>query len=73
MGTVVDEERSQTMSIRDRVVIGELGQGQKVYPVVLIVIAEDSQKLLEGLVDSLCLSICLWVKGCRQINAGAQD
>jgi len=37
------------------VVVGELGQRQQVFPVVLLMIDEDPEVLLKDLINPLCL------------------
>ena len=51
----------------DSVVVGELGHGYPLRPVVLVVVEEDSEVLLQFLIDALRLSICLWVEGRRWV------
>ena len=50
------------------VVICELCQRDEVHPIVLLVIDVDSEVLLEDLVDTLHLTIRLWVVGRREVG-----
>jgi len=43
------------------VVVGELCKGQKVIPVILVIIDVDPQVLLQDLIQALCLTISLRV------------
>ena len=54
----------------DVVVILEFRQGEKVRPVILLLIDEYPEVLLQFLIDLLHLSIPLWVIGCggRYLN-----
>ena len=47
----------------DSVVVGKLGHGYPLRPVVLVVVEEDPEVLLQFLVDALRLSIRLRVEG----------
>ena len=49
----------------DSVIVGELGHGYPLHPVVLVVVEEDPEVLFQLLIDAFRLSICLWVK-CRR-------
>lgn len=62
MVAVVGEERSVADRCVNRVVIGELGAGQELLPVVLLVVAEGAEILFEHLVNTLCLAVCLWME-----------
>ncbi len=43
------------------VVVSEGGEQQPFYPIVLEMVDEDSEVFFNLLVDSFCLTICLWV------------
>lgn len=47
----------------DSVVMGKFHKRDPVTPISLSVVDEDSEIFFDLLVDSLCLSISLWVKG----------
>ena len=46
----------------DSVVVGELGHGYPLCPVVLVVVKEDPEVLFQFLIDVFWLPICLWVE-----------
>jgi hypothetical protein len=48
------------------VVVCELGQWEKLNPVILLVFAKGSEVLLHRLILPLRLAIRLWVEGCRE-------
>src|SRR5262249_50088042 len=50
------------------VVVSELGAGQEVLPVVLLVVTEHAEVLLKGLVDTLGLTVGLGVECCGQVG-----
>jgi hypothetical protein len=50
-----------------RVVVRKLRQGQELAPIILLIIGVDPEVLLEGLVDSLGLTVRLWVVGGGEI------
>ena len=62
MVSVVGEERSLAGRGMDGVVVSELGEGEELLPVVLLVVAEGTQVLFEDLVDALGLAVGLWVE-----------
>jgi hypothetical protein len=45
------------------IIISELGEEKQLVPIVLLIIAVDTEVLLEDLVHTLCLSVGLWVEG----------
>ncbi len=45
------------------VVVSEDGEREPFYPIVLEMVDEDAKVFFNLLVDSFCLSICLWVPG----------
>lgn len=49
------------------VVVCELGDGQPVHPVVLVVVDVEPKILLQSLVDTLYLTIGLRVVGCGRV------
>ena len=65
MVTFVREEGGNTSGIVDGVVVGELGDGKEGRPVVLLVRAEGTEDLFEGLVHTFSLSVHL-----RMISGG---
>jgi hypothetical protein len=48
----------------DVVIVPELCHWKELIPIVLMLVYKDSEILLQLLVDTLCLSICLWVVSC---------
>jgi len=50
------------------VVVCEFRGREKLFPVVLLVVAEDAQVLLENLVDALGLAVSLRMKGRRHVG-----
>lgn len=73
MVTVSCEEGRHADSGVERVVVGELGEGEEVEPICLSEIAETSHEVLDGLVCSLRLSVRLRVESRGQGGLGAQD
>ena len=61
MIALVGEERRNACSGIGSIVIGELREGEKRSPVVLLVVAVGANVLLEGLIDAFRLSITLWM------------
>src|ERR1700710_2228442 len=61
MVALVGEEWRYASSSTRRVVIGELGEGKEIRPVVLLIIAVDAQVLFQCLVGTFGLSIAFWV------------
>ena len=55
-----------------RVIVCERGLSQYRRPIVLVVGCEDSEVVLDALVDSFCLSVGLGMKRGRQIELNAQ-
>ena len=54
------------------VVVGEFRHGEEAGPVGLLVVAIDSQVLLEDGVEPFCLAICLGVEGGRPVGSDSQ-
>ena len=54
------------------VVVGEFRHGEEAGPVGLLVIAVDSQVLLEDGVEPFCLAICLGMEGGRSVGSDSQ-
>ena len=54
------------------VVVGEFRHWEEAGPVGLLVIAVDSQVLLEDGVEPFCLAICLGMEGGRSVGSDAQ-
>ena len=54
------------------VVVGEFRHGEEAGPVGLLVIAVDSQVLVEDGVEPLCLAICLGMEGGRRVGSDSQ-
>jgi hypothetical protein len=67
MVAVVGEERGVAGRCVDRVVVGKLGAGQKLLPVVLLVVAEGTEILFQDLVDTFSLAITLWMERGRHV------
>ena len=60
----VKEEEGRMLGCRVLVVVaGKLNKRKEQVPVVLLVVHIEAKHLLEGLVNSLCLTICLGVEG----------
>ena len=53
-------------------IIGKFSCWQVVNPVILIVVDETVKVLLQHLIESFCLSICLQVIGCRHLVLNAK-
>ena len=64
---VVSVERRLAGAGRFPVVVGETGCWQQVDLVVLPVVAVDPKVLLQGLVRTFRLPVCLWVVGSRKV------
>ena len=47
----------------DSVIIGKLGNRNPVIPVMLSLVHKEVKELLNFLVDTLSLAVCLWVVG----------
>jgi hypothetical protein len=60
--TIVGEEWSLAGGSVDGVVVGEFGEWKELLPVVLLIVAEDTQILLKYLVDTLSLAVSLRVE-----------
>jgi len=45
------------------VIVGKLGYGQPFVPVVLMLVHKESEELLDFLINSLSLTVSLWVIG----------
>ena len=54
------------------VIIREFRHGEEAGPVGLLVVAVDSQVLLEDGVEPLCLAICLGMEGGRPVGTDSQ-
>ena len=59
--TFVRVERRDTCGFARGVVVSELCEGKKLGPIILLVTTVMSKVLFECLIDTLCLTICLWV------------
>ena len=57
----------------DPVIVGELGNGKPLVPVILALIYEESWKLLDLLVDLFNMTISLWVIGSRGCDSDTQE
>ena len=68
MVAVVGEERRLAGRAVGGVVVCEFRGREKLFPVVLLVVAEDAQVLLESLVDALGLAVSLRMKGRRHVG-----
>ena len=69
----VGEEGGGARSRVRGVVVGELGEGEEVDPVVLLVVDVDSEVLLEHLVDAFGLAVGLGVVGGREVGFDAKE
>ena len=69
----VRKERRNASSVIHSVVVSELGHGEERRPVVLLIGAEDSEDLFEGLVDSLSLSVGFWVISGGEVEIHVQS
>ena len=67
--TIVGEKWSKSCRCVQRVVVGELGNWEKVNPIVLLVTTRAPQSLFQDLVNPLFLSIGLRMIGWRQIHS----
>jgi len=65
--TFVCEEGSEVGCRMRSVVIGELHKGQKVIPVVLVIVDVDPQVLLQDLIEVLHLTVSLRVISGREV------
>ena len=65
MVAVIRVKRGTVNAWLVRVIVGEFGERKEVYSVILLVVAINTEVLLESLVHTLCLTIRLWVKGGR--------
>ncbi len=61
--SVEDHEGTFACSAVDPIIVRKLCEWQPVNPIILSVIDEDMEVLLDLLVNSFCLAICLWVPG----------
>ena len=59
--TFVRVERRDTCGFARGIVVSELCEGKKLGPVILLVTTVMSKVLFERLIDTLCLTIRLWV------------
>ena len=69
----VGEEGGGARSGVRGVVVGELGEGKEVDPVVLLVVDVDSEVLLEHLVDAFGLAVGLGVVGGGEVGFDAKE
>ena len=65
--SIVGKEGGQSCGSGLCVVVAEFSNWQQPFPVVLSVVAECPQILLEGGIDSIHLSVRLWVEGCDEV------
>ena len=65
MKTVISEEERHLGGFLRETVIRKFSKRKQVEPVVLLMIAEDAEVSLEGLIHSFCLTISLRIKSCR--------
>ncbi|KAF8238794.1 hypothetical protein L208DRAFT_1240876, partial [Tricholoma matsutake] len=61
MPSSVQEEGGLLSGSMDMIVVSELSQGKEIVPIILAFIDEDTDVLLQLLVDSFGLAISLWV------------
>ena len=65
MEAIIREEGRHLGGFLEGIVIGEFGKGKQVEPVVLLIVAEDAEVGLEGLIHSFCLAVGLRMEGSR--------
>ena len=53
-------------------IVGEFCEWNQIYPIVLMVVAEDSQELFDLLVYLLRFPICEWVISCAECGSDSQ-
>ena len=53
-------------------VVGEFCEWNQIYPIVLVVVAEDSQELFDLLVYPFRFPICLWVISRTECRSNSQ-
>jgi hypothetical protein len=73
MVAVVGEERSLAGRGVDGVVVSELGAGQELLPIVLLVVAKGAEILLKDLVDTLGLTVGLRMERGRQVGLDVEE
>ena len=71
--TFVCEEGSEVGCRVRSVVVGKLCKGQKVIPVVLVIVDIDLQVLLQDLIQALCLTVSLRVTSGREIPLDVEE
>ena len=55
------------------IIVCELGKGQEVHPVILLVVDVYPKILFQDLVDSFSLPVGLWVVGCQEIGLDTEQ
>ncbi len=65
-------ERALACHAVDSVVMGEFCKREPVAPVGLLVVDEDTEILLNFLINLFCLAIRLWVEGCGCIGCDVE-
>ena len=63
--SIVKHEGSHLGGGVDSIVVCKLSKGDSFVPIILMLVDKQSQILLNLLVDTFCLTICLWVISCR--------
>jgi len=71
--TVVCEERRHLCGFLGSIVVREFRKREQVEPVVLIVVAGDTEVGFERLIHPLCLTVGLWMKGGRFAGIKLED
>jgi hypothetical protein len=59
---IPDLERGLPRGTMGADVVGELGKGKEIRPIVLLEVEKDTEELFNFLVDVFCFSIGLWMK-----------
>src|SRR6266481_10104019 len=69
---LVREERGNSRGAARSVVVCELGKGEEARPVVLLVVAVDTEVLFQSLVSALSLSVTFWVVSRGEVQLHVQ-
>jgi len=68
MVTLIGKEWRNSCGCTWSIVVGKFGKREKFRPVILLIIAEDSQVLFQCLIESFSLTVAFWV-----ISRGKMD
>ncbi len=60
---IIDLEGAFSCGGMGTIVVSKSGKGEPLYSIILEMVDEDSKVFFNLLIDSFCLSICLWVPG----------